>query len=123
MWRVVTDMTSTDAAQARTALSPEWDRGFDEAFTELVTSDPDLVRDEFDALVGASWNDDGPSRTGHGGSGNETRDEPPGPPSPPAPPTGRPDPPRSPTGHGAGPPAGTTDRVAADPSTNQRSPP
>jgi len=63
-------MTSMYAAQARTALSPEWDRGFDEVFTELVTSDPDLVRDEFDALVGANWN------------------EPPEPPAPPAPPTG-----------------------------------
>jgi hypothetical protein len=54
-------------AQARTALSPEWDRGFDEAFTELVSSDPDLVRAEFDALIGASFN------------------EPPAPPAPPAP--------------------------------------
>jgi hypothetical protein len=48
-------MTSSVVAQARTALSPEWDRGFDEAFTDLVTSDPDLVRDEFDALIGASF--------------------------------------------------------------------
>jgi hypothetical protein len=36
------------------ALSPEWDRWFDEAFTDLVTSDTDLVRAEFDALMGAS---------------------------------------------------------------------
>jgi hypothetical protein len=64
MWWVVTNMYD---AQARTALSPEWDRGFDEAFTELVSSDPDLVRAEFDALIGASFN------------------EPPAPPAPPAP--------------------------------------
>jgi hypothetical protein len=36
-------------------LSPEWDRWFDEAFTELITSDEDLVQAEFDALIGASW--------------------------------------------------------------------
>ena len=53
MWRVVTGMTSNPTAQAGTALSPEWDRGFDEAFTELISSDPDLVRTEFDALIGA----------------------------------------------------------------------
>jgi len=40
-----------------TALSPEWDCGFDEAFTELISGDPDLVRAEFDALTGASFND------------------------------------------------------------------
>ena len=37
-------MSSTPRAQADTALSPEWDRGFDEAFVELVSSDPDLTR-------------------------------------------------------------------------------
>jgi hypothetical protein len=41
--------------QAGTALSPEWDRGFDEAFTDLVCSDDDLVRAEFDALIRSSW--------------------------------------------------------------------
>jgi hypothetical protein len=46
--------------QARTALSPEWDHGFDEAFAELVTSDPDLVQAEFDDLMAASW----PGRSG-----------------------------------------------------------
>jgi hypothetical protein len=40
---------------ARTALSPEWDHGFDEAFAELVSSDPDLVQAEFDDLIAASW--------------------------------------------------------------------
>jgi hypothetical protein len=60
-------MISNPIAKAGTALSPEWDRGFDEAFTELITSDPDLVRTEFDALIGASFN------------------EPPTPPAPPAP--------------------------------------
>jgi hypothetical protein len=57
VWRVVTGMTSNPIAQAGTALSPEWDRGFDEAFTELISSDPDLVRTEFDALIGASFNE------------------------------------------------------------------
>jgi len=61
-------MISNPLAKAGTALSPEWDRGFDEAFTELITSDPELVRTEFDALIGASF------------------DEPPTPPVPPAPP-------------------------------------
>jgi hypothetical protein len=67
MRRVVTGMTSNPAAQAGTALSPEWDRGFDEAFAELISSDPDLVRAEFDGLIGAGF------------------DEPPPPPPPPAP--------------------------------------
>jgi hypothetical protein len=74
MRRVVTGMTSNPVAQAGTALSPEWDRGFDEAFTELICSDTDLVRAEFDALIGASF------------------DEPPGPPAPPAPSAARPAP-------------------------------
>ncbi|WP_127504671.1 hypothetical protein [Actinoplanes solisilvae] len=43
--------------RARTALSPEWDHGFDEAFAELVSSDPDLVQAEFDDLIAASWPD------------------------------------------------------------------
>ncbi len=38
-----------------TALSPEWDRWFDEEFTNLVSRDEDLVRAEFDALIGAAW--------------------------------------------------------------------
>jgi hypothetical protein len=69
-------MISNPIAQAGTALSPEWDRGFDEAFTELITSDPDLVRTEFDALIGDSFN------------------EPPTPPAPPAPPAAEPTGPR-----------------------------
>ncbi len=36
------------------ALSPEWDRWFDEAFTDLITSDPDLLRAEFAAMVDAA---------------------------------------------------------------------
>ena len=44
-------------AQADTALSPEWDHGFDEAFAELISSDADLVQAEFEALIGACWND------------------------------------------------------------------
>ncbi|MEV6350517.1 hypothetical protein [Actinoplanes sp. NPDC051851] len=66
-------MTNDPVAQAGTALSPEWDRGFDEAFTELICGDPDLVRAEFDALIGASF------------------DEPP-PPAPPAPSAAQPAP-------------------------------
>jgi hypothetical protein len=50
MWRVVTGMTN-----ANTGLSPEWDRWFDEAFTDLITHDEELIRWEFDALIGASW--------------------------------------------------------------------
>ena|SRR5438477_6739337 len=74
MWRVVTGMTSNPVAQASTALSPEWDHGFDELFTELICGDPDLVRAEFDALIGASF------------------DDPPPPPLPPAPSAARPAP-------------------------------
>lgn len=70
MRRVVTDMISNPTAQAGTALSPEWDRGFDEEFTELISGDPDLVRGEFDALIGANFTEP---------------PTPPGPPSPPAP--------------------------------------
>lgn len=72
MWRVVTGMSSNPVAQAGTALSPEWDRGFDEAFTELICGDPDLVRAEFDALIAAGFG------------------EPPEPPSPSAPSAARP---------------------------------
>ncbi len=61
-------MNCNPSAKAGTALSPEWDRGFDEAFTELITSDPDLVVGEFEELIGASFA------------------EPPTPPGPPAPP-------------------------------------
>ena len=42
-------------AQPNTALSPEWDRWFDETFTDLISSDEDLTRAEFDALITASW--------------------------------------------------------------------
>ena len=34
-----------------TGLSPEWDRRFDAAFTDLISSDADLVRSEFNALI------------------------------------------------------------------------
>jgi hypothetical protein len=53
---VVTDMT--------TGLSPDWDRGFDEAFTDLITNDEDLVRAEFDALISASWRQPPPAAPG-----------------------------------------------------------
>jgi hypothetical protein len=48
-------MTGILTAYASTALSPEWDRWFDEAFTDLVTGDQELVRAEFDALIAACW--------------------------------------------------------------------
>jgi hypothetical protein len=105
MWRVVTGMTNTFAVQARTALSPEWDHGFDEAFTDLVTADPDWVRDEFDALIGANFN------------------EPPEPPAPPAPPTDQPKPPPSPADNEQTTPTPTTDQTTANPNPIQRSPP
>ena len=44
-----------------TALSPEWDRGFDEAFAELISGDGDLLRAEFDALIEAVWADQPPA--------------------------------------------------------------
>ena len=66
-------MTDNLTMQASTALSPEWDRRFDEAFAELVSNDPDLVQAEFDALVNACWNE------------NACCNEPPPPPTPPAP--------------------------------------
>lgn len=45
----------TRMAQPTTALSPEWDRWFDETFTNLISADEDLTRTEFDALIAASW--------------------------------------------------------------------
>jgi hypothetical protein len=59
---------------ANTGLSPEWDRWFDEAFTDLITHDEELIRQEFDALIGASWQQHTP------------------PPPPPAPPAVPPEP-------------------------------
>jgi hypothetical protein len=43
------------AVQNRTGLSPEWDRWFDEEFTDLVASDEELLRAEFDELITSSW--------------------------------------------------------------------
>ena len=102
MWRVVTGMNSIITAQAGTALSPEWDRGFDEAFTDLVTADPELVREEFDALIGANF--------------NET-------PAPPGPPADRREPPPSPPGNGQTDPAHLLDQSLGTPTVHQRSPP
>jgi hypothetical protein len=98
-------MTNTFAVQARTALSPEWDHGFDEAFTDLISSDPDWVREEFDALIGADF------------------DEPPEPPAPPAPPTGRPQPPPSPSDNRENTPTPATHQTTAKPNAAQRPPP
>jgi hypothetical protein len=102
---VVTDMTSDPVAQAGTALSPEWDRGFDEAFTEIISSDPDLVRAEFDALIGASF------------------DDPPPPPAPPAPSAAEPE--RTPPHPGAAPATSprATEHRPGPAGDNPRSPP
>jgi hypothetical protein len=55
-------------ATAGTGLSPEWDRWFDEAFTDLISSDDELVRAEFEALVDAAEHPRD-SATGEGGGG------------------------------------------------------
>jgi hypothetical protein len=39
------------AGMVGTGLSPEWDRRFDAAFADLISSDVDLVRREFSALM------------------------------------------------------------------------
>ena len=105
MRRVVTGMTSDPVAQAGTALSPEWDRGFDEAFTELICGDPDLVRAECDALIGAGF------------------DDPPEPPAPPAPPAARPAPSPPQPGPAPAPAAGDDGRPPRAAGNNPRSPP
>jgi hypothetical protein len=105
MRRVVTGMTSNATAQAGTALSPEWDRWFDEVFTELVTSDPGLVRDEFDALIGANF------------------DEPPTSPPPPVAFGAQPAPRPTPPGPGDDTPAQSGDQHCRTLRTHQRSPP
>jgi hypothetical protein len=48
-------MIGVATASASTGLSPEWDRWFDEAFTDLITGDADLLRTEFDDLIASSW--------------------------------------------------------------------
>ena len=96
-------MISNLAPRARTGLSPEWDHGFDEAFAELVSSDPDLVQAEFDDLVAASWTD-------------------PPAPAPPSPaPTARSAP--SPPGAAPEPIAPPDDPAATDDITDHRRPP
>lgn len=102
MWRVVTGMTSNSTARAGTALSPEWDHGFDEAFTELINGDPDLVHAEFDALIGASFNE---------------------PPTPPAPPAAQPAPSHPQPGPSPTTPARAAGRQPSTASNNPRSPP
>jgi hypothetical protein len=87
---------------ARTGLSPEWDRGFDEAFTDLISGDDELVRTEFDALMAASWPapppapppPEPPVRSGDGDPPDhgEEGTEPSGPPGPPSDPEARPPP-------------------------------
>lgn len=105
MWRVVTGMSSNPTAQAGTALSPEWDRGFDEAFAELISGDPEPVRAEFDAIIDAGFN------------------EPPEPPAPPAPSAARPAPLRPGHGSSAEAPADSTEHQPGAAGNNPRSPP
>jgi hypothetical protein len=111
MWRVVTGMISSHTAQAGTALSPEWDRGFDEAFAELISADPDLVRAEFDALIGAGFDE------------GDSADEPPTPPAPPAPSAAQPTPPHPKPGPSSATPVPTVDHRPAAIGDNPRSPP
>lgn len=98
-------MTKDPVAQAGTALSPEWDRGFDEEFTEIISGDPELVRAEFDALISASF------------------DEPPPPPTPPAPSAAQPAPSHRPSGTSPTPAADDGGRTPGAEGTNPRSPP
>lgn len=91
--------------RARTALSPEWDHGFDEAFAELVSSDPDLVQAEFDDLIASSWT--GPSEAVP-------------PPDPPAPAAG---PESSPENAASGPPGARPGGDSCGAPANQRPPP
>jgi hypothetical protein len=98
-------MRHDPTAQAGTALSPEWDRGFDEAFADLVSGDPDLVRAEFDALIGAVWQ------------------EPPTPPAPPAPSAAEPAPPQSRAAGSDTGPVTVAHFPAIVPNSHQRSPP
>jgi hypothetical protein len=49
-----------------TALSPEWDRWFDETFADLVSGHVDLTRREFDALITASWSPPAPTAPSNG---------------------------------------------------------
>jgi hypothetical protein len=101
-------MSDTFAVQAKTALSPEWDRGFDDAFADLVSSDPDLVRSEFDALIGACW------------------DEPPAPPPPsarPVPSAARPTPPPGKSVDADTTPGRSDDQAPTETDSSQRSPP
>lgn len=98
-------MTDNPTAQAPTALSPEWDRGFDEAFTELISSDPELVRAEFDELIEAGFN------------------EPPEPPAPPAPSAAQPAPPHPEPGPSTATSTPTADHRPGAVSSNPRSPP
>jgi hypothetical protein len=50
------------AGMAGTGLSPEWDRGYDAAFADLISSDADLVRSEFNALIRAMERKEVPDR-------------------------------------------------------------
>lgn len=53
-------------------LNPEWDHWFDEAFTDLVTGDDDLVRAEFAALIEAGWTRESPPAPRHPDDSNRT---------------------------------------------------
>ena len=82
-------------------------RAADAAFADLICTDPQWLREEFDALISASFS------------------EPPAPPPPPAPPRvpPRPGPPPPPSRRPAPGPAVTTGPAAAPQYRRQRSPP
>ncbi|MEU4215789.1 hypothetical protein [Actinoplanes sp. NPDC026623] len=101
-------MSGNPTAQAGTALSPEWDRGFDEAFAELISGDPDLVRAEFDAIIDAGFNEP---------------PDPPAPPAPSAPSAARPASPRPESGSSTAAPADSTEHQPGAAGENPRSPP
>ena len=62
-------MIGVVTASASTGLSPEWDRWFDEAFTELITGDEEFLRTEFDELIASGWRSTpSPSRSSSGES-------------------------------------------------------
>jgi len=64
--------------ELRTALSPEWDRWFDEQFTDLIAGDEELLRSEFDDLISSGWSEPPPPHSPSAPPGTEPPE--PGPP-------------------------------------------
>jgi hypothetical protein len=88
-------MIGVVTASASTGLSPEWDRWFDEAFTDLITGDEELLRAEFDDLIASSWQSpppppaSPPSSSGGESAAENSRDDLPGNAAQPEPDPGR----------------------------------